>query len=95
MNYDTPAVREAMVNILLGWLNFGFDGIRFDAVKYLYEDWSTNGSGYMDQPKTIEHWQKVRKLLDGYTNTAKFMVAENWTNDRTNHDNVVSRHLTR
>lgn len=86
LNYETQAVREAMANILLGWLNFGFDGIRVDAVKYLYEDWSTTGSGYVDQAKTIEHWQKVRELLNQYTdvNTAKFMVAENWTGDQSN-----------
>ena len=86
LNYDEQAVREMMANILLGWLNFGFDGIRVDAVKYLYENWSTNGSGYKDQPKTFEHWQNVRALINQYKDIgyAKFMVAENWTDDQDN-----------
>lgn len=88
LNYEEQAVRQAMVNVLLGWLNFGFDGIRVDAVKYLFEDWSSSGSGYVDQQKTLEHWQQVRTLLDKYheQSYAKFMVAENWTSAK---DNLV------
>jgi len=86
LNYDNPDVRDAMADVFLNWLNFGFDGMRIDAIKYLYEDWNTNGSGYADQPKTFQHWQKVRSLLDEYASVgyAKFMVAENWTSDHTN-----------
>jgi alpha-glucosidase len=88
LNYETLEVRQAMANVQRGWLNFGFDGIRMDAVKYIYEDWTKNdNTGYSDQAATFEFWQKTRSsIMDVYnsTNYKKFMVAENWTGDQTN-----------
>lgn len=92
LNYRTAAVRNAMGNAVIYWLNAGFDGIRVDAVKYLYEDWNTSGSGYADQPETFRHFGRIRAdILDAYGRLAgpgghyhKFMVAENWDYNRTN-----------
>lgn len=89
LNYNNPEVVQAMDNAALYWLNLGFDGIRMDAVKYLVEDRSTDGSGYKDQPKTFQYFQNFRKrVLDPYTELgyAKFMVAENWESD---YDNLM------
>lgn len=92
LNYRNQEVRDAMGNGIIHWLNAGFDGIRVDAVKYLYEDWNTNGAGYSDQPLTFSHYEFIRSdILDRYSNVSgsggnlhKFMVAENWTGDRAN-----------
>lgn len=82
LNYRNPEVKTAMANVVIRWLNFGFDGMRVDAVKYLYEDPLTGAN--TDQPETIAFFQKLRaEIVDGYAaaGAAKFMVAENWTGD--------------
>jgi len=48
LNYDNQAVREKMVEVAKKWLDFGVDGFRFDAIKYIY---------YNDTPKNTEFWQ--------------------------------------
>ena len=35
LNYDNPAVQEAMLDVLRFWLDLGIDGFRLDAVPYL------------------------------------------------------------
>ena len=37
LNYDHPPVREAIVKVVDFWLGLGVDGLRLDAVPYLYE----------------------------------------------------------
>ncbi|HPO57834.1 MAG TPA: alpha-amylase family glycosyl hydrolase, partial [Anaerolineaceae bacterium] len=36
LNYDNPAVREAMKEVMRFWLDLGVDGFRADAVPYLF-----------------------------------------------------------
>ena len=36
LNYDNPAVRQAMLDVVDYWLSMGVDGLRLDAVPYLY-----------------------------------------------------------
>jgi maltose alpha-D-glucosyltransferase/alpha-amylase len=42
LNYDNPEVRQAMLDVVDYWLDFGVDGFRADAVPYLYEREGTN-----------------------------------------------------
>ena len=54
LNFDNPAVKQAMVDVAMYYLNLGVDGFRFDAVKYIYfnEGAAKNASfweWYMDQ----------------------------------------------
>src|SRR5579884_43096 len=42
LNYDNPAVHEAMFDVVRFWLDLGLDGFRLDAVPYLYEREGTN-----------------------------------------------------
>ncbi len=42
LNYDNPAVQEAMIDVLRFWLDLGIDGFRLDAVPYLFEREGTN-----------------------------------------------------
>src|ERR1043165_1705848 len=37
LNYDNPAVHEEITRVLDFWLDMGVDGLRLDAVPYLYE----------------------------------------------------------
>lgn len=43
LNYDNPRVQQAMLDIMVFWLDMGIDGFRVDAVPYLYEREGTNG----------------------------------------------------
>ena len=43
LNFDNPAVHDAMLDALRFWLDMGIDGFRLDAVPYLYERPGTNG----------------------------------------------------
>jgi alpha-amylase len=86
LNYRNPEVRQAMANVLTYWLNFGFDGIRIDAVKYLFET-DTDGDPHTapirsDAPETMEFFLELREeILEKYDSQGygKFMVLENWT----------------
>ena len=42
LNYDNPAVREEMWNVMKFWLEMGVDAFRLDAVPYLVEREGTN-----------------------------------------------------
>lgn len=79
LNYNNPDVRTAMADVLIHWLNLGFDGIRVDAIKYIYED-DTTWSDHLDN---LEFFQEMRSLLDLYDDFgySKMMIAENWTTD--------------
>lgn len=87
LNYENPDVRREMSDVITYWLNFGFDGMRVDAVKYLYEE-DTDGNPQTapimsDAEENQAYFAAVREeLLDPYTDAghAKFMVVENWTN---------------
>ena len=82
LNYRNPEVKTAMADVVVNWLNLGFDGMRVDAVKYLYEDESSGAN--VDQPETVQFFEDLRaQILDPYATAgaAKFMVAENWTGD--------------
>ena len=51
LNFENPAVHEAMFDIVRFWLDLGVDGFRLDAIPYLYESDEGNGEG---EPKTHE-----------------------------------------
>ena len=38
LNFENPAVHDAMIDALTFWLEMGVDGFRLDAVPYLYEE---------------------------------------------------------
>lgn len=42
LNFDNPAVHEAVFEAMDKWLEMGVDGIRLDAIPYLYEREGTN-----------------------------------------------------
>ena len=42
LNYDSPRVRKAILEVVDFWFDLGVDGLRLDAVPYLYERDGTN-----------------------------------------------------
>ncbi|WP_066902486.1 maltose alpha-D-glucosyltransferase [Millisia brevis] len=61
LNYDNPAVRDAMVDVLRFWLDLGIDGFRLDAVPYLFEREGTNCENL---PETHDFLKKCRAVVD-------------------------------
>ncbi len=61
LNYDNPAVREEMWNVMKFWLELGVDGFRLDAVPYLVEREGTNCENL---PETHDVLKELRRRLD-------------------------------
>ncbi len=79
LNYDNPAVHEAMLDGLRFWLEIGIDGFRLDAVPYLYERPGTNGENL---PESHEFLRMVRKTVDTeYPDRVLLAEANQWPAD--------------
>lgn len=61
LNFENPAVREAMLDVLRFWLDLGIDGFRLDAVPYLFEE---EGTICENLPRTHEYLKEVRSTID-------------------------------
>jgi maltose alpha-D-glucosyltransferase/alpha-amylase len=61
LNYDNPAVFEAMWNVMKFWLEIGVDGFRLDAVPYLVE---REGTSCENLPETHAIIRELRRRVD-------------------------------
>ena len=61
LNFDNPAVLEAMWEVMTFWLHLGVDGFRLDAVPYLVE---REGTSCENLPETHAIIRVLRKRLD-------------------------------
>ncbi len=61
LNYDNPAVQEAMLDVVRFWLDLGVDGFRLDAITYLYE---REGTDCANLPETHAYLQRIRAMID-------------------------------
>ncbi|HEX9015881.1 MAG TPA: maltose alpha-D-glucosyltransferase [Chloroflexota bacterium] len=61
LNYDNPQVQKAIVRAMDFWLEMGVDGLRLDAVPYLYEREGTNCENL---PETHAFLKALRAHLD-------------------------------
>ena len=61
LNFDNPAVHEAVEKVCDYWLDMGVDGLRLDAVPYLYEREGTNCENL---PETHVYLKKLRAHVD-------------------------------
>jgi maltose alpha-D-glucosyltransferase/alpha-amylase len=61
LNYDNPAVREAMWSVMKFWLEIGVDGFRLDAVPYLVE---REGTSCENLPETHGVLRDLRQRVD-------------------------------
>ena len=61
LNFDNPAVREEILDVVRFWLEMGVDGFRLDAVPYLFE--SEGGTGESEAP-THDFLKVLRRVMD-------------------------------
>jgi maltose alpha-D-glucosyltransferase/alpha-amylase len=79
LNFDNPAVRDAVLGALDFWLGLGIDAFRLDAVPYLYEREGTNCENL---PETHEFLKKLRKHVDDrFRNRMLLAEANQWPED--------------
>ncbi|HTS59680.1 MAG TPA: maltose alpha-D-glucosyltransferase [Terriglobales bacterium] len=79
LNYDNPAVREEMWEIMRFWLRMGVDGFRLDAVPYLIEREGTNCENL---PETHAVIKDYRTRLDREFPGKMFLAEANqWPED--------------
>ena len=79
LNYDNPAVRRAILRVIDFWLRLGVDGLRMDAVPYLYEREGTNCENL---PETHAFLKELRKHIDGkFVNRMLLAEANQWPED--------------
>ncbi|OFU61174.1 maltose alpha-D-glucosyltransferase [Corynebacterium sp. HMSC14H10] len=79
LNYDNPAVREAMLDVLRFWSDLGIDGFRLDAVPYLFEREGTNCENL---PETHAFLKRCRKVMDEeYPGRVLLAEANQWPSD--------------
>lgn len=63
LNYDHPAVRREMLNVIRFWLDLGLDGFRADAAPYLFEREGTNCENL---PETHAYLKEIRRFMDDH-----------------------------
>jgi maltose alpha-D-glucosyltransferase/alpha-amylase len=79
LNYDNPAVSAAVFRVLDFWLNLGIDGLRLDAVPYLYEREGTNCENL---PETHAFLRELRRHVDTkFRNRMLLAEANQWPED--------------
>jgi maltose alpha-D-glucosyltransferase/alpha-amylase len=80
LNYDNPAVRAAMLDVMRFWLDRGLDGFRCDAVPYLIE---REGTSCENLPDTHEALKAVRRVVDDEYGGDRILLAEanQWPED--------------
>src|SRR5205823_9986497 len=61
LNFENPAVQEAILGAIRYWLDLGIDGFRLDAVPYLFESEGTNCAHL---PQTHAFLKRVRSTVD-------------------------------
>ena len=79
LNFDNPQVQKEMLRILDFWFGMGVDGLRLDAVPYLYERQGTNCENL---PETHAFLQKLRAHIDRkFKNRMLLAEANQWPED--------------
>jgi maltose alpha-D-glucosyltransferase/alpha-amylase len=79
LNFDNPAVHEAVFDVMDFWFELGVDGMRLDAVPYVYEREGTNCENL---PETHAFLRKLRARLDQkYDDKMLLAEANQWPED--------------
>jgi len=61
LNFENPAVQEDVMEVIRYWMDLGVDGIRLDAIPYLYESEEGNGEG---EAPTHDFIKRMREMVD-------------------------------
>ena len=79
LNYDNPEVQKEILKIIDFWMKMGVDGMRLDAVPYLFEREGTNCENL---PESIDFLKKLRAHVDrNYQNRMILAEANQWPED--------------
>jgi len=79
LNYDNPEVQQAMFDVVRFWLRLGFDGLRLDAVPYLYQ---REGTDCENLPETHAYLKRLRNVVDReFANRVLLAEANQWPED--------------
>src|ERR1700730_4539206 len=79
LNFDNPAVHDAVQKVCDFWLAMGVDGLRLDAVPYLYEREGTNCENL---PETHEFLKRLRSHVDArFPGRMLLAEANQWPED--------------
>jgi maltose alpha-D-glucosyltransferase/alpha-amylase len=79
LNFDNPAVHDAVEKVCDFWLGLGVDGLRLDAIPYLYERENTSCENL---PETHHYLRKLRVHIDAkFPNRMLLSEANQWPED--------------
>jgi maltose alpha-D-glucosyltransferase/alpha-amylase len=79
LNYDNPEVQEAMLDVIRFWLELGMDGMRLDAVPYLFE---RDGTNCENLPETHAFLRRIRAEVDArFPDRVLLAEANQWPAD--------------
>jgi maltose alpha-D-glucosyltransferase/alpha-amylase len=79
LNFDNLAVHDALLSVVDFWFDLGIDGLRLDAVPYLYE---REGTSSENLPETHAFLQKLRRHVDErYQGRMLLAEANQWPED--------------
>src|SRR5438552_688815 len=79
LNFDNPAVHDAVEKVCDFWLKLGVDGVRLDAIPYLYE---REGTSCENLPETHVYLKKLRAHVDAkFPNRMLLAEANQWPED--------------
>jgi len=79
LNYDNPRVRKEIIRVLDFWFGMGVDGLRLDAVPYLYQ---RDGTNCENLPETHAFLKELRAHVDGkFEGRMLLAEANQWPED--------------
>ncbi len=79
LNFESPAVRKAVLKVFEFWLDMGVDGLRLDAIPYLFEKEGTNCENL---PETHAYLKELRAHVEAkYPDAMLLAEACQWPED--------------
>lgn len=79
LNFDNPAVQKAIFKVLDFWMELGVDGVRLDAIPYLFE---REGTHCENLPETHAFLRAMRAHVDKkFSNRMLLAEANQWPED--------------
>ncbi len=76
LNFENRDVQDTMIDTLRFWLGIGIDGVRLDAIPYLFASEEGNGEG---EPETHVFIKRMRAVLDrDYPGRVLIAEANQW-----------------
>ena len=79
LNFDSPTVREEVLKVFQFWLDMGVDGLRLDAIPYLFE---RDGTTCENLPETHAYLKELRAAVEReYPDAMLLAEACQWPDD--------------